>query len=140
MRDSRDTRVVDADVRCIYAHTEMRWQADDRARSSGSSEAKVSALRANRAANRYLKLGTRTGCARPRYGESSIFANCTLLTPLAELKAGQIESPWPDRYRYSAKTPLPDWEATLLGLDDCRGAVLHAQVTAPRHTSSDPCW
>ncbi len=109
-----DTRVVDADSGAYVPITEMRWGRTTLALDHGRlRRAKVAAFmpQGKRAV---FELRTRAGL-RIRATASHPFLKLDRWAPLSELKPG-------DRIavaRYIpvfGKTPIPDWQATLLGL------------------------
>ena len=130
-----DTRVVDAESGAYLPITEMRWGKKTIALENWRMcEAKVAAfMRQGR--KPVYELRTRTG-ARVRATANHPFRQLHGWTPLEKLKAG-------DRIAVAreipvfGKTPLPDWEATLLGLMISEGQCC-TPGNSPTFTSNDP--
>jgi len=108
-----DTRLVDADTGAYVPITEMRWGKQTLAwDGSRLRPAKVSAF-VPQGKREIFELRTRTGL-RIRATANHPFRMLTRWVPLGELRAG-------DRIAVAreipifGKTPIPDWEASLLG-------------------------
>ena len=130
-----DTRVVDADTGAYMPITEMRWGKTTLGLDGWQLKpAKVSAF-VPQGKRPVFELRTRTGL-RIRATANHPFRMLGGWTPLGELRAG-------DRIAVArsipvfGKTPIPDWEATLLGL-----MISEGQCDTPSHsptfTTGDP--
>ena len=130
-----DTRVVDAESGAYLPITEMRWGKKTLGLDGWQlREAKVSAfLPQGRKA--VFELRTRAGL-RIRATANHPFRQLHGWTPLEKLKVGDRIAIARDIPVFG-KTPLPEWEATLLGL-----MISEGQCPTPGHsptfTSSDP--
>ncbi len=130
-----DTRVVDADTGAYVPITEMRW-----GKSTLSIDrwwlkaAKVSAF-IPQGRKEVFELRTRAGL-RIRTTANHPFLMLKGWTPLEELRLG-------DRIAVAreipifGKTPIPDWEATLLGLMISEGCC-NVPGGSPTYTTADP--
>jgi deoxycytidine triphosphate deaminase len=129
-----DTRVVDADTGAYVPITEMRWGkstlALDRWRLKS---AKISAF-LPQGKKPVFELTTRAGL-RIRATANHPFLKLKEWVPLDQLRAG-------DRIAVArevplfGKTPLPDWEATLLGLMISEGCC-NKPGGSPTYTTAD---
>jgi deoxycytidine triphosphate deaminase len=130
-----DTRVVDADTGAYVPITEMRWGKRTLAWDGGRLRpAKVSAFMPQ-GKREIFELRTRTGL-RIRATANHPFLMLNRWVPLSDLRSG-------DRIAVAreiplfGKTPLPDWEATLLGLMISEGQC-HTPGHSPTYTTADP--
>jgi len=130
-----DTRVVDADTGTYAPITEMRWGRKTLALDgSRLRPARVSDL-IPQGVREVFALRTRAGL-RIRATANHPFRTLHGWRQLAELKVG-------DRIAVAGhipvfgRTPLPDWEATLLGLMISEGQC-DTPGNSPTYTSSDP--
>jgi deoxycytidine triphosphate deaminase len=130
-----DTRVVDADTGAYLPITEMRWGKTTLGLDGWQLRpGKVSAF-IPQGRRPVFEVRTRTGL-RIRATANHPFRMLNGWTPLEQLRVG-------DRIAVArsipvfGKTPIPDWEATLLGL-----MISEGQCNTPGHsptfTSSDP--
>ena len=130
-----DTRVVDADTGAYVPITEMRWGKSTLALDSWRlRSAKVSAF-VPQGRKPVFELRTRAGL-RIRATANHPFLKLKAWVPLGELRPG-------DRIAVArnipvfGKTPIPDWEASLLGLMISEGQC-DAPGHSPTYTSADP--
>jgi deoxycytidine triphosphate deaminase len=130
-----DTRVVDAETGAYVPITEMRWGKSTLSMDNWHLRpAKVSDF-IPQGVRAVFQLRTRAGLSI-RATANHPFRTLTGWIPLSELRAG-------DRIAIAreipvfGKTPLPDWEATLLGL-----MISEGQCSTPGHsptyTGADP--
>jgi deoxycytidine triphosphate deaminase/intein/homing endonuclease len=130
-----DTRVVDADTGAYLPITEMRWGKSTLAWDGWRLKpAKVSAF-IPQGKREIFELRTRTGL-HIRATANHPFRMLKRWVPLSELRTG-------DRIAVAreipvfGKTPIPEWEATLLGL-----MISEGQCSTPGHsptyTTADP--
>jgi deoxycytidine triphosphate deaminase len=130
-----DTRLVDADTGAYVPITEMRWGKRTLAWDGWRVRpAKVSAFM-EQGTREIFELRTRAGL-RIRATANHPFLKLNRWVPLSELRAG-------DRIAVAreipvfGRTPIPDWEATLLGL-----MISEGQCSTPGHsptyTTADP--
>src|SRR6202790_1962195 len=129
-----DTRVVDADTGAYMPITQMRWGKRTLAWDGGRLRpAKVSAFMPQ-GKREIFELRTRTGL-RIRATANHPFRMLKRWVPLSELRAG-------DRIAVAreipvfGKTPIPEWEATLLGLMISEGQC-DTPGYSPTFTSGD---
>jgi deoxycytidine triphosphate deaminase len=129
-----DTRVVDADTGAYVPITEMRWGKSTMAMDRWwLKPAKVSAF-VPQGKKEVFELRTRAGL-RLRATANHPFLMRKGWTPLEELRPG-------DRIAVAreipifGKTPIPDWEATLLGLMISEGRC-DASGCSPTYTTAD---
>jgi deoxycytidine triphosphate deaminase len=130
-----DTRVVDADTGAYVPITQMRWGKKtlaldgSRLRAARVSDFIPQGVRA------VFQLRTRAGL-RIRATGNHPFRMLDRWAPLSELKVG-------DRIAAAreipvfGQTPLPDWEATLLGLIISEGQC-NTPGHSPTYTTADP--
>jgi len=130
-----DTRVVDAETGAYVPITEMGFGRTTLGIHDWALKpAKVSAF-VPQGKRAVYELRTRTGL-RIRVTRNHPFRMLRGWVPLEELRVG-------DRIAVArtipvfGKTPIPDWEATLLGLMIAEGQC-HAPGHSPTFTSSDP--
>ncbi len=130
-----DTRVVDADTGAYMPITEMRWGKSTLAWDGWRLKpAKVSAFMPQ-GKREVFELRTRTGL-RIRATANHPFRMLDRWVPLSDLRAG-------DRIAVAreipvfGKTPIPEWEATLLGLMISEGQC-HTPGHSPTYTTADP--
>jgi deoxycytidine triphosphate deaminase len=130
-----DTRVVDADTGAYVPITEMRWGKSTLALDSWKlKRAKVSAF-IPQGQKEVFELRTRAGL-RIRATANHPFLKLDGWVPLSELRPG-------DRIAAArevpvfGKTPLPDWEASLLGLMISEGQC-DTPGHSPTYTTADP--
>ena len=130
-----DTRVIDADTGAYVPITEMRWGKRTLAlEGSRLRAAKVSDF-IPQGVREVFELRTRAGL-RIRATANHPFRMLNRWTPLSDLKIG-------DRIAVAreipifGKTPLPDWEATLLGLMISEGQC-NTPSHSPTYTTPDP--
>jgi deoxycytidine triphosphate deaminase len=130
-----DTRVVDADTGAYVPITEMHWGKRTLAWDGWRmGPAKVSAF-VPQGKREIFELHTRTGL-RIRATANHPFRMLDRWVPLSELRAG-------DRIAVAreipvfGKTPIPDWEATLLGLMISEGQC-DTPGHSPTYTTADP--
>jgi len=129
-----DTRVVDADTGAYVSITEMRWGKRTLAWDGWHLRpAKVSAFMPQ-GKREIFELRTRTGlCIRATANHP--FRMLNRWVPLSDLRSG-------DRIAIAreipvfGKTPIPDWEATLLGLMISEGQC-HSPGHNPTYTTGD---
>jgi hypothetical protein len=130
-----DTRVVDADTGAYVPITEMRWGKSTLAWDGWRLRpAKVSAFMPQ-GKREIFELRTRTGL-RIRATANHPFRMLKRWVPLSDLRAG-------DRIAVArkipvfGKTPIPEWEATLLGLMISEGQC-DTPGHSPTYTTADP--
>jgi deoxycytidine triphosphate deaminase len=130
-----DTRVVDADTGACVPITEMRWGKSTLAWDGWRLKpAKVSAFMPQ-GKREIFELRTRTGL-RIRATANHPFRMLNRWVPLSDLRAG-------DRIAVAreipvfGKTPIPEWEATLLGLMISEGQC-DTPGYSPTFTTADP--
>jgi deoxycytidine triphosphate deaminase len=130
-----DTRVVDADTGAYVPITEMRWGKSTLALDSWRLKpAKVSAF-VPQGRKEVFELRTRAGL-RIRATANHPFLKLSGWSPLSDLRAG-------DRIAVArnipvfGKTPIPDWEASLLGLMISEGQC-DTPGHSPTYTTADP--
>jgi deoxycytidine triphosphate deaminase/intein/homing endonuclease len=130
-----DTRVVDADTGAYVPITEMQWGKRTMAWDGWRLKpAKVSAF-IPQGKREIFELRTRTGL-RIRATANHPFRMLDRWVPLSDLRAG-------DRIAVAreipvfGKTPIPDWEATLLGLMISEGQC-DTPGHSPTYTTADP--
>ena len=130
-----DTRVVDADTGAYTPITELRWGKRTLAWDGWRLRpAKVSAF-IPQGKREIFELRTRTGL-RIRATANHPFRMLDRWVPLGELRAG-------DRIAVAreipvfGKTPIPEWEATLLGLMISEGQC-DTPGHSPTYTTADP--
>jgi deoxycytidine triphosphate deaminase/intein/homing endonuclease len=124
-----DTRVVDADTGAYIPITEMRWGKSTLGLDNWKlKSAKVSAF-IPQGRKEVFELRTRAGL-RIRATANHPFRQLNGWTPLSDLRPG-------DRIAAArnipvfGKTPIPDWEASLLGL-----MISEGQCDTPGHSPS----
>jgi deoxycytidine triphosphate deaminase len=130
-----DTRVVDADTGAYVPITEMRWGKSTLALDSWRLKAaKVSAF-VPQGKKAVFELRTRAGL-RIRATANHPFLKLNGWAPLRDLRPGDRIAAARDIPVFG-KTPIPDWEASLLGL-----MISEGQCDTPRHsptyTTADP--
>jgi deoxycytidine triphosphate deaminase len=130
-----DTRVVDADTGAYVPITEMRWGKSTLALDSWRLKAaKVSAF-VPQGKKAVFELRTRAGL-RIRATANHPFLKLNGWMPLSDLRPGDRIAAARDIPVFG-KTPIPDWEASLLGL-----MISEGQCDTPRHsptyTTADP--
>jgi deoxycytidine triphosphate deaminase len=130
-----DTRVVDADTGAYVPIAEMKWGKATLGLDSWKLKAaKVSAFVAQ-GRKEVFELRTRAGL-RIRATANHPFRQLNGWTPLSELRPG-------DRIAAArnipvfGKTPIPDWEASLLGLMISEGQC-DTPGHSPTYTTADP--
>ncbi len=130
-----DTRVVDADTGAYVPITEMRWGKSTLAHDNGQlRRAKVSAF-LPQGKKAVFELQTRAGL-KIRATANHPFLMFNGWTELQHLRPG-------DRIAVArnipifGKTPIPDWEATLLGMMLSEGQC-HTPGHSPTYTTADP--
>ena len=130
-----DTRLVDADTGAYVPITEMRWGKRTLAWDGWRLKpAKVSAF-IPQGKREIFELRTRTGL-RIRATANHPFRMLNRWVPLSDLRAG-------DRIAVAreipvfGKTPIPEWEATLLGLMISEGQC-NTPGHSPTYTTADP--
>ncbi len=130
-----DTRLVDADTGAYVPITEMRWGRRTLAwDGSRLRPAKVSAF-VPQGKREIFELRTRTGL-RIRATANHPFRMLKQWMPLADLRPG-------DRIAVAreipvfGKTPIPEWEATLVGLMISEGQC-NTPGHSPTYTTEDP--
>jgi deoxycytidine triphosphate deaminase len=129
-----DTRVVDADTGAYVPITDMRWGKSTLALDDWRLQpAKVSAF-VPKGRKEVFELRTRAGL-RIRATSNHPFLKLQGWVPLSDLRPG-------DRIAAArsvptfGKTPIPDWEASLLGLMISEGQCDTGH--APTYTTADP--
>jgi deoxycytidine triphosphate deaminase len=130
-----DTRVVDAESGAYLPITEMRFGRSTLAMDGWSLKpAKVSAFVPQ--GERFVyQVRTRTGL-RISATDNHPFRMLHGWVPLSELRPGDRIAT-ARKIPVFGKTPIPDWEATLLGLMISEGQC-HAPGHSPTFTSCDP--
>jgi deoxycytidine triphosphate deaminase/intein/homing endonuclease len=130
-----DTRVVDADTGAYVPISEMRWGKSTLALDAWRLKAaKVSAF-VPQGQKEVFELRTRAGL-RIRATANHPFLKINGWAPLSDLRPG-------DRIAAArnvpifGKTPIPDWEASLLGLMISEGQC-DTPGHSPTYTSADP--
>jgi deoxycytidine triphosphate deaminase len=130
-----DTRVVDADTGAYVPITEMRWGKSTLALENWKLKpAKVSAF-IPQGKKEVFELRTRAGL-RIRATANHPFRKLKAWVPLSELRPG-------DRIAAArnipvfGKTPIPDWEASMLGLMISEGQC-DTPGHSPTYTTADP--
>jgi deoxycytidine triphosphate deaminase len=130
-----DTRLVDADTGAYVPITEMRWGKQTLAWDGWRLRpAKVSAF-VPQGKREIFELHTRTGL-RIRATANHPFRMLKRWVPLGELRPG-------DRIAVAreipifGKTPIPEWEATLVGLMISEGQC-NTPGHSPTYTTADP--
>ena len=130
-----DTRLVDADTGAYVPITEMRWGKSTLAwDGSRLRPAKVSAF-VPQGKREIFELRTRTGL-RIRATPNHPFRMLNRWVALSDLRLG-------DRIAVAreipifGKTPIPEWEATLLGLMISEGQC-NTPGNSPTYTTADP--
>ena len=130
-----DTRVVDAETGAYVPITEMRWGKSTLGLDNWKLKAaKVSAF-VPQGRKEVFELRTRAGL-RIRATANHPFRQLNAWTPLSELRPG-------DRIAAArnipvfGKTPIPDWEASLLGLMISEGQC-DTPGHSPTYTTADP--
>jgi len=130
-----DTRVVDADTGAYVPITEMHWGKRTLAWDGWRMRpAKVSAF-VPQGKREIFELRTRTGL-RIRATANHPFRMLDRWVPLSELRAGDRIAVARDIPVFG-KTPIPDWEATLLGLMISEGPC-DTPGYSPTYTTADP--
>jgi len=130
-----DTRVVDADTGAYAPITEMRWGKSTLGLDNWKLKpAKISAF-VPQGRKEVFELRTRAGL-RIRATANHPFRQLNGWTPLSDLRPG-------DRIAAArnipvfGKTPIPDWEASLLGLMISEGQC-DTPGHSPTYTTADP--
>ena len=130
-----DTRVVDAETGAYVPITEMRWGKKTLALDRWELKpAKVSAF-VPQGERAVYELRTRAGL-RVRATANHPFLMLHGWTPLSNLRIGDRIAVARDIPIFG-KTPIPDWEATLLGMMISEGQC-HTPGHSPVYTTSDP--
>jgi deoxycytidine triphosphate deaminase len=130
-----DTRVVDADTGAYVPITEMRWGKSTLALDSWRLKAaKVSAF-VPQGKKEVFELRTRAGM-RIRATANHPFLKLKGWMPLSNLRAGDRIAAARDIPVFG-KTPIPDWEASLLGLMISEGQC-DTPGHSPTYTTADP--
>jgi deoxycytidine triphosphate deaminase len=130
-----DTRVVDADTGAYVPITEMRWGKSTLALDSWRLKAaKVSAF-VPQGKKPVLELCTRAGM-RIRATANHPFLKLRGWVPLSDLRPGDRIAAARDIPVFG-KTPIPDWEASLLGLMISEGQC-DTPGNSPTYTTADP--
>jgi deoxycytidine triphosphate deaminase len=130
-----DTRVVDADTGAYVPITEMRWGKSTLALDSWRLKAaKVSAF-VPQGRKEVFELRTRAGL-RIRATANHPFLKLKGWVPLSDLRAGDRIAAARDIPVFG-KTPIPDWEASLLGLMISEGQC-DIPGHSPTYTTADP--
>ena len=130
-----DTRVVDADTGAYVPITQMRWGKKTLALDGSQLRAAKVSDFIPQGVREVFELRTRAGL-RIRATANHPFRMLDRWTPLSELKVG-------DRIAVAreipvfGRTPLPDWEATLLGLMISEGQC-NTPGHSPTYTTADP--
>jgi deoxycytidine triphosphate deaminase len=130
-----DTRIVDADTGGYVPITEMRWGKSTLALDSWKLKAaKVSAF-VPQGRKEVFELRTRAGL-RIRATANHPFLKLKGWVPLSDLRAGDRIAAARDIPIFG-KTPIPDWEASLLGLmiseGQCGADPATVHLLAKRH-------
>src|ERR1700723_288807 len=130
-----DTRVVDADTGAYVPITEMRWGKSTLALDSWRLKAaKVSAF-VPQGKKEVFELRTRAGL-RIRATANHPFRKLRGWVPLSDLRQGDRIAAARDIPVFG-KTPIPDWEASLLGLMISEGQC-DTPGNSPTYTTADP--
>jgi deoxycytidine triphosphate deaminase len=130
-----DTRVVDAETGAYVPITEMRWGKSTLALDSWRLKAaKVSAF-VPQGKKEVFELRTRAGL-RIRATASHPFLKLKGWVPLSDLRPGDRIAAARDIPVFG-KTPIPDWEASLLGLMISEGQC-DTPGHSPTYTTADP--
>jgi deoxycytidine triphosphate deaminase len=130
-----DTRVVDADTGAYVSITEMKWGKSTLALDSGRLKAaKVSAF-VPQGRKEVFELRTRAGL-RIRATANHPFLKLNGWVPLSDLRPGERIAA-ARNIPVFGKTPIPDWEASLLGLMISEGQC-HIPGHSPTYTTADP--
>jgi deoxycytidine triphosphate deaminase/intein/homing endonuclease len=130
-----DTRVVDADTGAYVPITEMRWGKSTLALDSWRLKAaKVSAF-VPQGKKEVFELRTRAGM-RIRATANHPFLKLKGWVPLSDLRPGDRIAAARDIPVFG-KTPIPDWEASLLGLMISEGQC-DTPGHSPTYTTADP--
>jgi deoxycytidine triphosphate deaminase len=130
-----DTRVVDADTGAYVPITEMRWGKSTLALDSWRLKAaKVSAF-VPQGKKPVFELRTRAGM-RIRATANHPFLKLKGWVPLSDLRPGDRIAA-ARRIPVFGKTPIPDWEASLLGLMISEGQC-DTPGHSPTYTTADP--
>jgi deoxycytidine triphosphate deaminase len=130
-----DTRVVDADTGAYVPITEMRWGKSTLALDSWKLKAaKVSAF-IPQGKKEVFELRTRAGL-RIRATANHPFLKLNGWVPLSDLRPGDRIAAARDIPVFG-KTPIPDWEASLLGLMISEGQC-DTPGHSPTYTTADP--
>jgi deoxycytidine triphosphate deaminase len=130
-----DTRVVDADTGGYVPITEMRWGKSTLALDSWRLKtAKVSAF-VPQGKKEVFELRTRAGM-RIRATANHPFLKLKGWVPLSDLRPGDRIAAARDIPVFG-KTPIPDWEASLLGLMISEGQC-DTPGHSPTYTTADP--
>jgi deoxycytidine triphosphate deaminase len=130
-----DTRVVDAETGAYVPITEMRWGRKTLAlEGSRLRPARVSEFMPQ-GVREVFELRTRAGL-RIRATANHPFRMLNRWVSLSELKAGDRIAVARDIPVFG-RTPLPDWEATLLGLMISEGQC-NTPGHSPTYTTADP--
>src|SRR5277367_4119172 len=130
-----DTRVVDADTGAYVPITAMRWGKSTLALDSWRLKAaKVSAF-VPQGKKEVFELRTRAGL-RIRATANHPFLKLKGWVPLSDLRAGDRIAAARDVPVFG-KTPIPDWEASLLGLMISEGQC-NTPGHSPTYTTADP--
>jgi deoxycytidine triphosphate deaminase len=130
-----DTRVVDADTGAYVPITAMRWGKSTLALDSGRLQAaKVSAF-IPQGKKEIFELRTRAGL-RIRATANHPFLKSNGWVALSDLRPGDRIAAARDIPVFG-KTPIPDWEASLLGLMISEGQC-DTPGHSPTYTTADP--
>jgi deoxycytidine triphosphate deaminase len=130
-----DTRVVDADTGGYVPITEMRWGKSTLAYDSWRLKAaKVSAF-VPQGKKEIFELRTKAGL-RIRATANHPFLKLKGWVPLSDLRPGDRIAAARDIPVFG-KTPIPDWEASLLGLMISEGQC-DTPGHSPTYTTADP--
>jgi deoxycytidine triphosphate deaminase len=130
-----DTRVVDADTGAYVPITEMRWGKSTLALGDWRlKRAKVSAF-IPQGKKEVFELRTRAGL-RIRATANHPFLKLKGWVPLSDLRPGDRIAAARDIPVFG-KTPIPDWEASLLGLMISEGQC-DTPGHSPTYTTADP--
>jgi deoxycytidine triphosphate deaminase len=130
-----DTRVVDADTGAYVPITEMRWGKSTLALDSWRLKAaKVSAF-VPQGKKAVFELRTRVGL-RIRATANHPFLKLNGWVPLRDLRPGDRIAAARDIPVFG-KTPIPDWQASLLGLMISEGQC-DTPGHSPTYTTADP--
>jgi len=130
-----DTRVVDADTGAYVPITDMRWGKSTLALDSWRLKAAKVAAFVPQGRKPVFELRTRAGL-RIRATANHPFLKLKEWVPLGELRPGDRIAVARDIPVFG-KTPIPDWEASLLGLMISEGQC-DTPGHSPTYTSADP--